>query len=349
MTRARKHTLLGISLVVVIAACAGVLGLNRPALQSFPHRKHVVSGISCLRCHANVEAGERIAHLPEDASCTASGCHTKPHDARSCAGCHLTPGKAEALIEAKEHLRFDHKRHLTGKAQGNCMRCHVGVADGDGKMRPVMATCFKCHGAEQNARTCDACHKNLEIEGTLPQSHLAHEGDWLRDHGTRAASSGDLCETCHSQASCARCHGQTAPAIPAKLAFADPFRASVHRAGFAARHSLEAHADPGACTTCHQPDRCIQCHAARGFAGEQRTSPHPPGWVGLTASENLHGREARRDPVACASCHGGAGEAMCAKCHSVGGPGGTVHPPGWSSDRPLSSMPCRLCHPIGAR
>lgn len=343
----KRPLVLVIGALVALAACAGVLGLRRPGPATFPHRAHVTAGISCLRCHAGIEAGGPGIHLPDDATCTS--CHAQPHDTRSCASCHVTPGKADALAEAKAHLVFDHARHLTGAAQGNCMRCHVGVADGDSSMRPVMAACFKCHGTEQRMRTCDGCHKNLVEEGTLPRSHLAHDGDWIREHGMRAPSSGDLCATCHTESYCAQCHGQTVPALTSNLAFSDPFRASAHRAGFAARHSLEARSDPGACTTCHQPDRCLACHDARGFAGDKRRSPHPPGWVGLTSSDNLHGREARRDPSACASCHGGAGEQLCVQCHAVGGPGGNPHPPGWSSRQPLTAMPCRMCHPIGAR
>lgn len=343
----RRGLLGGAVAIVALAACAGVLGLTRSAPPRFPHRAHVVAGISCLRCHAGVDAGTPGVHLPDDAACTS--CHAKPHDPNPCAGCHLTPGKAAQLAEAKAHLIFDHARHLRDEAHGNCMRCHGGVAEGDERMRPVMATCFKCHGERQSARTCGACHTNLEEEGTLPQSHLAHDGDWIREHAARAPSSGDLCETCHTQSYCARCHGQTVPALTANQRFADPFRASAHRAGFAARHSLEARADPGLCTTCHAPDRCAACHTARAVAGERARSPHPRGWVGLASADNLHGREARRDPSACASCHGGAGERLCVSCHAVGGVGGNPHPPGWSSRQPLTAMPCRMCHPIGAR
>jgi hypothetical protein len=182
----------------------------------------------------------------------------------------------------------------------------------------------------------------------LPETHLAHDGDWMREHGTRAASSGELCESCHRQAFCASCHGQTVPALPATLAFGNPFQPSVHRAGFVARHALEARSDPGACTTCHTADRCASCHVARGVAGALRGSPHPAGWVGLTGADNRHGREARRDPASCAGCHGGAGESLCVSCHAVGGVGGNPHPPGWSSRLPMSAMPCRMCHPSGA-
>lgn len=330
-----------------LAACAGVLGLRPREPSPFPHRKHVLSGVACTRCHAGIDKageGDAMLHLPDEASCLS--CHKTPHDPNPCFRCHSRPTARAELIEARDHLRFDHAHHLP-RAQGNCMRCHVGVGEGDDRLRPAMATCFKCHDGEQDIRRCDSCHENLEAGTDLPATHLAHDGDWLRDHGARAASSADLCQTCHTERSCAKCHGVTVPALPATQRFADPFAASVHRAGFASRHSLEAKADPGACQTCHQPDRCGSCHVEKGVAGLDRASPHPPGWVGVT--ENLHGREARRDPASCASCHGGAGEQLCVTCHKVGGIGGNPHPPGWSSKQPLGAMPCRLCHPLGSR
>jgi hypothetical protein len=73
-------------------------------------------------------------------------------------------------------------------------------------------------------------------------------------------------------------------------------------------------------------------------------SPHPAGWVGVGIGGNDHGPAARRDPAACASCHGGAGEQLCVSCHRVGGVGGSPHPPGWQSNQPRSALPCRLCH-----
>jgi hypothetical protein len=330
--------------VVALAACAGVLGLRKQEPAAFPHRKHVLSGVACTKCHVDVDKPGDKLHLPDEASCLE--CHKKPHDPNPCFGCHTRPTARAELVEARDHLRFDHARHMP-RSQGNCMRCHVGVGEGDERLRPAMASCFKCHDAEQDARQCDSCHKNLEAGTDIPASHLAHDGDWLRDHGSRAASSGDMCSTCHSERSCAKCHGVTVPELPARTQFANPFAASVHRAGFAARHRLEAKADPGACQTCHSPDRCVACHTQKGIAGENRGSPHPPGWVGAT--ENRHGREARRDPASCASCHGGAGEQLCVTCHKVGGIGGNPHPAGWSSNVPLDAMPCRMCHPVGMR
>ena len=261
MTRARVLRLAAVVGLVALAACAGILGLRKPGRETFPHRAHVVAGVSCTRCHVGLEAAGSGLHLPTDATCTS--CHTRPHDPRPCSGCHTSPTAVAELLEAQAHLEFDHARH-TKATSNNCMKCHDGVADGTARMRPPMATCFRCHDDTRQARKCDACHRDLPEEGTLPASHLAHDGDWIREHGTRAASSGDLCQSCHKETFCASCHGKTVPTLPAATRFADPTRAGIHRAGFASRHALEARSDPGACATCHTPDRCAACHTAKG-------------------------------------------------------------------------------------
>jgi len=338
-----------IALLVGLTACAGVLGLTHTGPQPFPHRKHALAGVSCTTCHAGIDRDDgHSLHLPDDRTCI--GCHQKPHDTHPCLGCHAAPNALPELAEARDHLVFDHASHF-GPSRGDCVRCHIGVKEGDERMRPPMATCFLCHDhdAARDARKCDACHRNLEDGTTLPQSHLAHDGDWLREHGTRAASSGDLCQSCHRDKFCAECHGKTVAILPATARFDDPFAPTIHRAGFESRHALEARAEPGACATCHSSDRCASCHASLGVSGSDRRSPHPPGWVGPTPADNAHGREARRDPTACASCHDGAGQALCVGCHKVGAIGGNPHPPGWSSRISPSALPCRLCHPIGSR
>jgi hypothetical protein len=130
------------------------------------------------------------------------------------------------------------------------------------------------------------------------------------------------------------------------MAFDDPLRAGVHRAGFEARHSLEARTQPGLCTTCHTDDFCENCHAQKKVdVASGGPSPHPVGWVGLRGEENEHGPAAWRDPSVCAACHGGAGEQLCVGCHRVGGIGGNPHRPGWSSkQRPTAGAACVGCH-----
>ncbi|QQR89820.1 MAG: hypothetical protein IPJ88_16855 [Myxococcales bacterium] len=139
----------------------------------------------------------------------------------------------------------------------------------------------------------------------------------------------------------------TVPILPTRMQFDNTVNGpTLHRAGFASRHAEEAHAQAGLCTTCHSERFCSNCHRDRGIHGsiENPVSPHPPGWVGALSSQNDHGRAARRDPAACASCHDGAGQMLCVECHRVGGIGGSPHPSGFSSSKGQNEMPCRLCH-----
>jgi hypothetical protein len=338
-------------LSVLLAACAAVLGLRRePPSHPFEHRAHVLRGINCVECHEGVAAAGETGplHFPSDSVCRR--CHEKPHDERSCSGCHGETYVRDAVELARGQLRFDHRRHMR-TANGECVRCHVEVTETrPDAVLPKMATCFGCHEHRDQwtLRDCDGCHVDLRDEGTLPDDHLVHEGDWVREHGTRAASAPDLCASCHSERQCASCHGEgTVPALPARLAFDDVRLSGLHRAGFVARHADEARADPGICTTCHTESSCIDCHTRRGVApGPTTASPHPPGW--LTTNGGDHGMQARIDPASCAGCHGGAGEQLCVGCHRVGGPGGNPHGAGFSSRKDEHhDLPCRLCHGVG--
>jgi hypothetical protein len=328
-------------------ACARILGFKKAGPRPFEHRAHVLQGVSCPTCHVGVATSgdDSPLHLPDTKTCVS--CHTQPHDARECGSCHGSPWTRNAAAEARVHLRFSHAEHVP-ELSGNCARCHVDVAAEGATLRPRMATCLACHehAEEFQPENCAACHVDLAAEGIPPRSHLVHDGNFAREHGERAASNRDLCATCHSEKFCGGCHGATVPALPAMRAFDDPTAASVHRAGFRSRHAEEARAQPGLCATCHGQRACVACHDEEGIgaAAAQGVSPHPGTWVGV-GTPNDHGPAARRDPLACASCHGGAGEALCVGCHRVGGVGGSPHPAGFSSQLSRGrDMPCRMCH-----
>ena len=332
-----------------LAACAGVLGI-KPKSQEHPfeHRKHVLKGIACVACHEGMTQAESQGPLRIPTTDKCVSCHTKPHDSRTCNDCHGETHLRQEAAMAREHLTFSHDKHV-GKLGGQCVPCHAAVGKSDAtQLRPTMAQCLSCHQHEKQwaTRDCDGCHKDLPAERVLPASHVIHEGDWLREHGVRAASSRDLCATCHSESSCASCHGKTVPALPRRFTFDKPRLNELHPAGFQARHSQEAKANPGLCTTCHDTERfCRDCHTKenRAAVGRYAASPHPPSWVQARGGE--HGRAARLDPTSCASCHGGSGEALCVGCHRVGGPGGNPHGRGFvSSLDPRRDAPCKQCH-----
>lgn len=336
----------------VLAACAGLLGIKpRDEQHPFEHRAHGVAGVACVDCHQGMSrAGDDAPlHLPDTQRCIS--CHAKPHDTRACSGCHGSTHTRENARLARVHLKFAHEKHLVPQG-GQCVPCHVAAGKVEQpSMRPPMAQCFTCHRHKDQwtTRECDACHVDLPKELARPSSHVVHDGDFVREHGVRAASARDLCATCHTESQCTACHGITAAALPWRLSFDRPQltgTTNLHRAGFRQRHMDEARANPGLCTTCHGDAKfCRDCHADKRVGGEPGAfrSPHPPGWVRARGGE--HGREARLDPASCASCHGGRGEALCVGCHRVGGPGGNPHGRGFSSALdPKRDEPCRQCH-----
>ncbi|MBI4511437.1 MAG: hypothetical protein HY698_17525 [Deltaproteobacteria bacterium] len=337
----------GAVLLLSLAACASLLGIHPRERRSFEHRPHVLKGVQCLRCHEGIPSAgdEGPLHLPGTAECLE--CHEKPHDQRECGSCHGLPERRDGAVLARKHLRFSHQKHVA-RFKGNCMRCHVDVARDGEQLRPRMATCTSCHPhvAQNDIGDCNACHVDLPSEGTKPASHIVHGPDFVREHGTRASSQG-TCASCHAQKFCASCHGVTVPALTEKVMFDETNKVGVHRAGFRSRHAEEARGQPGLCTTCHSENTCTSCHVEKGVAAPREGigSPHPIGWVGLQGEPNEHGPASRRNPLECATCHGGAGEMLCVGCHRVGAMGGTVHPPGWTSRLGAKTdMPCRLCH-----
>ena len=100
-------------LALALAACASVLGLRQTSqAHPFEHRAHELKGINCVECHAGVStAGDTgPLHFPSEAECRR--CHSKPHDEHACSGCHGETYVRGGVELAREHLRFEHTRHM---------------------------------------------------------------------------------------------------------------------------------------------------------------------------------------------------------------------------------------------
>ena len=331
-------------ITALAAACA-----EREAPR-FPHALHL-AGLACgaagqpacLRCNTCHSLSNRTLG------------HAMPSVER-CALCHHSDRKMPEAVLAATPVRlygeivFDHDRHLgLPGVEGQCVGCHSGVVQAREPALPPMSKCFGCHEHEEQWRAgqCAPCHVGADLKRLMPQTFLRHEGGFIRHHGTEAVQQKRLCQACHAQADCDSCHDISQDLSVERRRPEAILRNHVHRGDFMTTHPMEAQSQPARCLRCHTTESCDACHTVRGVSGGliEGRNPHPPGWVGGNASaHSLHGTAARRDIVACASCHDQGPATNCIRCHKVGAYGGNPHPAGWKSSRSENSQMCRYCH-----
>ncbi|MBX3128243.1 MAG: hypothetical protein KF718_16080 [Polyangiaceae bacterium] len=340
-------------LVLLVVALAGALvagACSDRAAPRFPHLVHLAglecgtpgkpACLSCNSCHV-VSEKDRAHKLPDQSLCTS--CHRDDaHEALAVLD--VKPARVSGPIT------FNHDQHLTMKGiKGQCAPCHAGVVEPDKPSLPPMAQCFSCHEHQQqwDQGVCTPCHSQLELRKTLPKTFLRHDASFAKRHGQLATQNMQLCQGCHSQAQCDDCHDMTQGLSIERRRPEQLERSFVHRGDFMVRHAIEAQSQPARCLSCHTVQSCDGCHVARGVSANRAGSrnPHPPGWVGTnTASRSFHGREARRDIVACAGCHEQGPATNCIRCHKVGAYGGNPHPNGWQSSQGTGAQMCGYCH-----
>ncbi len=320
----------------------------------FTHQKHLAEldcgspgkprCLSCASCHTGTARKHDEWAAPSKASCL--GCHEQDMSVWN----HSVRPKVAARPAGKDIL-FPHDQHLELKElKGQCVKCHQGaVSNPNGPpLFPPMATCLNCHEhQEQFAKNdCTPCHRQQDLRGLVPASFLRHDVNWGKRHGAVARNEGQRCETCHAQTFCDACHDATQRIAPQARNPEQLTAAFPHRFDVLQRHPLEAQANPGSCTTCHQRQECDACHVQRGVSAQAvgSASPHPFGWAsGTAAANNSHAQAARRDLASCAACHDQGAASTCVRCHKVGGSGGSPHPPTFPKGQPLTGM-CLVCH-----
>ncbi|HEY6558719.1 MAG TPA: cytochrome c3 family protein [Polyangiaceae bacterium] len=338
--------LLGIVLLVaaLVAAC------ETPEPPRFPHQSHLTKSdcggasqaecLSCTTCHAPSER-DRAHMLPDERLCAK--CHRDDaHEIR-----HVVRPPPERPYGT---IAFNHLKHLKMSGiRGQCVSCHAGVVDASEPRVPPMAQCFSCHEHEQQWKRgqCTPCHEPREVRKILPETFLRHDRGFSRRHGVLAMQEKALCQSCHTQAQCDDCHDVTQDLTIERRRPERIERQFVHRADFVTRHAMEAQAQPRRCASCHTPESCEACHAARGVSANRfdARNPHPPGWIGADArARSFHGIEARRDILVCATCHDQGPATNCIRCHKVGAYGGNPHPRGFKTTRTPSEQMCGYCH-----
>jgi hypothetical protein len=337
-------------LVTGLLASAWLAACTEKPTPRFPHRLHLAelacgkpgqpACLTCNTCHAPSQP-DREYKLPPAALCQT--CHREPAG-DALASLHAVPERPIGEIA------IDHDKHLAMPGiGGQCVTCHGGVVEPGKSTLPPMDRCFQCHEHEQQWQRaqCAPCHQSKDLKSSLPRTFLQHDASFLRHHGESSTFEMSLCQTCHTQQDCQACHDVTQDLTAEARSPERVESRSFHRGDFMSRHALEASAAPARCASCHSPQTCDSCHVVRGVSGNAIASrnPHPPGWVGSSAGfKSPHGVEARRDILACASCHDQGPATNCIRCHQVGSYGGNPHPRGWQSARSPSDQMCRYCH-----
>jgi hypothetical protein len=338
-------------------ACARMGGRDseRPAEPDtvrFSHSAHARAKVNCLTCHEDIYDAKNLdaRFLPPESKCLE--CHKEKKAQGDCGFCHRDAAHPTTYPKVERSLRISHADHID-RVKEDCSVCHQKLPElvRDGSTVPPMNTCTSCHehAVELAAGQCSSCHVDLKRYPLRPISVFSHQGDFVRQHGAIARSASEGCATCHDQTFCADCHAKSV-ALPIELKFPEAVQADfIHRPDFVSRHAIEARADEGLCRRCHGQSFCDSCHTLNNLTplSANPRSPHPPDFS-FPGSPNSHGPIARRDIVACASCHDQGAKSICIDCHKVGGVGGDPHPPGWTSHHPhdeINRTPmCLTCH-----
>lgn len=333
--------------LVLAIACAGLIHKKDHIV--FSHEKHVVDEeIECEECHAAIGESEQVtaSAFPSEEQCLE--CHEKEDD--GCGQCHADPASPRTWeYHRLGGVVFSHATHMEAEDGIRCVRCHGDAV----KARSAGATgtpgmqdvCMDCHRNDFRKIDCKMCHEDLVENPARPVSLFSHDANFELRHGTLARGDEKVCSHCHRQDYCSDCHNRLEGMPPALKHSERVDRDLIHRGDFLTRHFIDARADPAKCGKCHNPNQCSACHDRMGVgAGSGRAvNRHPGGWMN-PASPDFHGAKARRDIVACASCHDQGAASNCVKCHRVGAPGGSPHPPGWNPRTSRNSAMCRSCH-----
>jgi hypothetical protein len=346
----QRRTLLAIALVGLVA-CATVFGTSQPKQPGHEIRmSHAVhKDLPCEYCHEGVASAVAVTDGLRPAESKCLECHVDKKEGGECGFCHTDKDRPATYPRQSHEILFSHKAHLS-RTKSDCSVCHKQLSEftKPGITPPTMAACAACHAESIEQGLCGKCHLDLKKYPLKPITILSHSGNFVRQHGRAARATVESCAQCHDQSFCADCHAKTA-ATRIELKFSENSNSDfIHRGDYLTRHSLDARADQTLCQRCHGQSFCTQCHNAMnvGPGGENPRTPHPPGWS--YPGPTSHAIPARRDIVACASCHEQGARSICIDCHRVGGMGGNPHPTRWSEKHDLaearSKSMCLNCH-----
>lgn len=298
----------------------------------FSHKTPAHEQIGCARCHDPAEvAAARPARPGKDhAPCDDAGCHQAAFMALPgpiCQVCHarvvvdrpgespLAPYPSPSGVRSRPSA-FSHTVHLDRERLDRrlgfhvaCNDCHERAPEADDHAAPGHGACLRCHGETGQApriTDCVGCHvrslapvgrERSLVRGDVHFRHQNHE----TDRRGRAVS----CVTCH--AGIAQKRGPADDVTPTTQVCVDCHDDE--------RRTPEAFA-VRRCEVCHTE---AQSGALSLVAPRSHLPPRDRPDSHTLAFRQDHAADARREPAACAGCHGelSGGSDGCDECHQV--------------------------------
>jgi hypothetical protein len=180
-----------------------------------------------------------------------------------------------------DEILFPHARHK--QADVDCITCHEAVYDAktlEGEFLPKEEKCLECHKQKKVDGQCNFCHLDVQHAGPWPK----REPKLHLDHAAHIERVEEDCSKCHTQLSeprrpvpitdghgaCLKCHDHAQQYSDAKCATCHvdlerwallPTSQMSHQGDFLRRHASVARADVQSCSTCHDANFCLDCHA----------------------------------------------------------------------------------------
>jgi hypothetical protein len=272
---------------------------QRPLLTEFSHARHVDTlarvdsstgfRADCSHCHKLTDDG-KVAALPRHAEC--AGCHSRPEirphlsaasTTRDCRGCH-----APENIERPSQVTRVLPTQAASGVWANIKFSHL--------------VHLRAKGQEKT--DCITCHRSVPASANRASLSLPVMLDCVGCHetGRRLGSQFQMsnCGLCHAE----RLQG----ALPAS--HDGNVRPPSHNQSFRVHHQEQAGLADAKCFACHSSvspnaaagSQCVSCHQVT------RPASHTARW-----RDDIHGRYAALDRVACATCHTAD---YCSRCHN---------------------------------
>jgi len=264
-------------------------------LLHFNHTVHAQKGSTCEDCHGDMR-NVRLAtvlQLPREPMCLS--CHDGFTATSRCGACHPTASDGRLMTRALDD------RTLPALVPANHDLAFVSDHAGVAKASPQL--CDSCHAE----KFCTDCHA-----GSVRPLRI-HPPDYLGGaHVVDARSKAQDCQACHrTQTFCLGCHERLGFGERAQGAFGVGGGQTFHPPGWSGppgapqAHAQAAQQNLASCSSCHQEDTCLSCHATtQAVSPGLGVNPHGPGFRGSAKCAALESRNRR----------------VCLRCHAPGTP-----------------------------